>query len=145
MPWIQIRLNSTGADAEVIGDELTETGAVSVTFQDSHDTPIFEPLPGETRLWGDTDVIGLYDAETDMKAVVAQLQQHPLLGENFVHKIEQIEDKDWEREWMDNFHPMRFGQRLWICPSWREIPALHSAPVPTRPPLCAWNGSTGWI
>lgn len=40
MPWIQIRLNSTGADAEVIGDELTETGAVSVTFQDSHDTPI---------------------------------------------------------------------------------------------------------
>ena len=48
MPWIQIRLNSTGADAEVIGDELTETGAVSVTFQDSHDTPIFEPLPGET-------------------------------------------------------------------------------------------------
>lgn len=156
MPWIQIRLNSTGADAEVIGDELTETGAVSVTFQDSHDTPIFEPLPGETRLWGDTDVIGLYDAETDMKAVVAQLQQHPLLGENFVHKIEQIEDKDWEREWMDNFHPMRFGQRLWICPNWREIPdpdavnvmldpALHSAPVPTLPPLCAWNGSTGWI
>ncbi len=47
MPWIQIRLNSTGADAEVIGDELTETGAVSVTFQDSHDTPIFEPLPGK--------------------------------------------------------------------------------------------------
>lgn len=69
-------------------------------------------------------MIGLYDAETDMKAVVAQLQQHPLLGENFVHKIEQIEDKDWEREWMDNFHPMRFGQRLWICPSWREILTL---------------------
>ena len=37
-------------------------------------------------------------------------------------KIEQIEDKDWEREWMDNFHPMQFGQRLWICPSWREVP-----------------------
>ena len=65
-----------------------------------------------SRLWGDTDVIGLYDAETDMKAVVAQLQQHPLLGESFVHKIEQIEDKDWEREWMDNFHPMRFGQPM---------------------------------
>jgi ribosomal protein L11 methyltransferase len=25
---------------------------------------------------------------------------------------------------MDNFHPMRFGQRLWIVPSW------HSAPEP---------------
>ncbi|EPU3936947.1 50S ribosomal protein L11 methyltransferase [Morganella morganii] len=141
MPWIQIRLNSTGADAEVIGDELTETGAVSVTFQDSHDTPIFEPLPGETRLWGDTDVIGLYDAETDMKAVVAQLQQHPLLGEHFVHKIEQIEDKDWEREWMDNFHPMRFGQRLWICPSWREIPDPDAVNVMLDPGLAFGTGT----
>ena len=141
MPWIQIRLNSTGADAEVIGDELTETGAVSVTFQDSHDTPIFEPLPGETRLWGDTDVIGLYDAETDRKAVVAQLQQHPLLGENFVHKIEQIEDKDWEREWMDNFHPMRFGQRLWICPSWREIPDPDAVNVMLDPGLAFGTGT----
>ncbi|WP_274369657.1 50S ribosomal protein L11 methyltransferase [Morganella morganii] len=141
MPWIQIRLNSTGADAEVIGDELTETGAVSVTFQDSHDTPIFEPLPGETRLWGDTDVIGLYDAETDMKSVVAQLQQHPLLGEHFVHKIEQIEDKDWEREWMDNFHPMRFGQRLWICPSWREIPDPDAVNVMLDPGLAFGTGT----
>ncbi len=52
MPWIQLRLNATSENAEAIGDELVESGAVSVTFQDSHDTPIFEPLPGETRLWG---------------------------------------------------------------------------------------------
>ena len=103
MPWIQIRINSTGPQAEALGDELIETGAVSVTFQDSHDTPVFEPLPGETRLWGDTDVIGLYDAETDMKWVVSQLENSPLLGTGFIHKIEQLEDKDWEREWMDNF------------------------------------------
>ena len=45
-----------------------------------------------------------------------------MLSDNFAYKIEQIEDKDWEREWMDHFHPMQFGKRLWICPSWREIP-----------------------
>ena len=56
---------------------------------------MFEPLPGETLLWGDTDVIGLYDAETDMAEVVAMLEQHPLLGAGFRHKIEQLEDKDW--------------------------------------------------
>ena len=91
-------------------------------LRDTHDNPVFEPLPGETLLWGDTDVIGLYDAETDMAEVVAMLEQHPLLGAGFRHKIEQLEDKDWEREWMDNFHPMRFGERLWICPSWRDVP-----------------------
>ncbi|ONF80769.1 ribosomal protein L11 methyltransferase [Salmonella enterica subsp. enterica serovar Typhimurium] len=101
MPWIQLKLNTTGANAEELSDALMEAGAVSITFQDTHDTPVFEPLPGETRLWGDTDVIGLFDAETDMKDVVAILEQHPLLGAGFAHKIEQLEDKDWEREWMD--------------------------------------------
>lgn len=112
MPWIQIKINTTGNQAESLSDALMESGAVSVTFQDTHDNPVFEPLPGETLLWGDTDVIGLYDAETDMKEIVAILENDPALGKGFHHKIEQIEDKDWEREWMDNFHPMQFGRRL---------------------------------
>lgn len=98
MPWIQLKLNTTGANAEDLSDALMEAGAVSITFQDTHDTPVFEPLPGETRLWGDTDVIGLFDAETDMNDVVAILENHPLLGAGFAHKIEQLEDKDWERD-----------------------------------------------
>lgn len=70
----QLKLNTTGANAEELSDALMEAGSVSITFQDTHDTPVFEPLPGETRLWGDTDVIGLFDAETDMKEVVAILE-----------------------------------------------------------------------
>ncbi|MCX2533370.1 50S ribosomal protein L11 methyltransferase [Plesiomonas shigelloides] len=141
MPWIQLKLNTTGAQAEAIGDVLMESGSVSITFMDSHDTPVFEPLPGETRLWGDTDVMALYDAETDMAAVIVQLQQSPLLGNDFVHKIEQLEDKDWEREWMDNFHPMRFGQRLWICPSWREVPEPEAVNVMLDPGLAFGTGT----
>ena len=40
----------------------------------------FEPLPGETACGVTPDVIGLFDAETDMKEVVAILENHPLLG-----------------------------------------------------------------
>ncbi|SUH34594.1 50S ribosomal protein L11 methyltransferase [Salmonella enterica subsp. enterica] len=90
---------------------------------------------------GDTDVIGLFDAETDMKDVVAILEQHPLLGAGFAHKIEQLEDKDWEREWMDNFHPMRFGERLWICPSWRDIPDENAVNVMLDPGLAFGTGT----
>ncbi|MFS2221364.1 50S ribosomal protein L11 methyltransferase [Pantoea sp. B65] len=141
MPWIQIKINTTGANAEELGDALIEHGAVSVTFQDTHDNPVFEPLPGETRLWGDTDVIGLFDAETEMNEVVAGLQHHPLLGADFRHKIEQIEDKDWEREWMANFHPMRFGERLWICPSWRDVPDPDAVNVMLDPGLAFGTGT----
>ena len=49
MPWVQIRINSSDKQAEKIGDLLERLGSVSVTFVDSQDTPVFEPLPGETR------------------------------------------------------------------------------------------------
>ncbi|KGA32958.1 50S ribosomal protein L11 methyltransferase [Pectobacterium odoriferum] len=141
MPWIQLKINTSGNVAEQLGDAMIESGAVSVTFQDTHDTPVFEPLPGETRLWGDTDAIALYDAETDMNTVIAILEQEPLLGMGFKHKIEQLEDKDWEREWMDNFHPMQFGKRLWICPSWREIPDPNAVNVMLDPGLAFGTGT----
>ncbi|QIQ21171.1 50S ribosomal protein L11 methyltransferase [Zophobihabitans entericus] len=141
MPWIQIKINTSGQKAEQISDLLSDLGAVSVTFQDTYDVPIFEPLPGETRLWGDTDVIGLYDAETEVDPLIAELRQSPLLTEHFSYKVEQLEDKDWEREWMDNFHPMKFGRRLWICPSWREIPDPNAVNVMLDPGLAFGTGT----
>ena len=136
MPWIQLRINTTNDLAEQISEQLEDSGAVSVTFQDTYDTPVFEPLPGETKLWGNTDVIGLYDAETDINQLKAMLNL-----EQYSYKIEQLEDKDWEREWMDNFHPMQFGKRLWICPSWREVPDPNAVNVMLDPGLAFGTGT----
>ncbi|SEG50409.1 50S ribosomal protein L11 methyltransferase [Vibrio hangzhouensis] len=142
MPWIQIKLNATNENAEQIGDMLMEeTGALSVTFLDAHDTPVFEPLPGETRLWGDTDIVALYDAEADTKLILAQITASNMLAEGFAHKVEQLEDKDWEREWMENFHPMKFGERLWICPSWRDVPEPDAVNVMLDPGLAFGTGT----
>ncbi|MFY2510359.1 50S ribosomal protein L11 methyltransferase [Vibrio pectenicida] len=142
MPWIQIKLNASNNNAEQIGDMLMEeTGALSVTFLDAQDTPVFEPLPGETRLWGDTDILALYDANSDTKQILKQIKLSDLLAEDFAYKIEQLEDKDWEREWMDNFHPMKFGQRLWICPSWREVPEPNAVNVMLDPGLAFGTGT----
>ena len=141
MPWIQLKLNATAETAEQIGELLMEGGALSATFTDSHDTPIFEPAPGETRLWGNTDITGLYEAETNMAPILAQLKKSPLLTENFAHKVEQLEDKDWEREWMDNFHPMKFGERLWICPSWKPVPDETAVNVMLDPGLAFGTGT----
>lgn len=142
MPWIQIKLNANDKNAETIGDMLMEeTGALSITFLDAKDTPVFEPLPGETRLWGETDVVALYDAGIDTDLVLEQIKQSNLLPADFAHKIEQLEDKDWEREWMENFHPMKFGERLWICPSWRDIPDPDAVNVMLDPGLAFGTGT----
>ncbi len=142
MPWIQIKLNATNDNADAIGDMLMEeTGAVAVTFLDAKDTPVFEPLPGETRLWGDTDVVALYEADMDTSLILQQIKASNMLAEGFAHKVEQVEDKDGDREWMDNFHPRQFGRRRWICPSGREVPDPQAVNVMLDPGLAFGTGT----
>ncbi|GLX78861.1 ribosomal protein L11 methyltransferase [Thalassotalea insulae] len=142
MPWIQLRLNADEETAEKYSDWLSACGAQAVTFIDAKDTPIYEPLPGdEVIYWSNTIVMGLYDASYDMDKVLRYLKSIHPDGDNMRYKLEQIEDKDWEREWMDNFHPMKFGQRLWICPSWREVPEPDAVNVMLDPGLAFGTGT----
>jgi len=141
MPWIQLRVHSNSEHAEAISDLLLEEGSVSITFEDGKDTPIFEPKLGETPLWADTVVVALFDAGTDLMPTVELLKAQPFCGPDMQFKIEQIEDKDWVREWMDSFHPIQFGERLWICPSWREIPDPEAVNVILDPGLAFGTGT----
>lgn len=141
MAWIQIRINANADNAELISGLLMDTGSASVTYVDAKDTPIYEPKLGTVQLWADTTVIGLYDANHDMDSVVATLNAEATLADKLVYKIEQLEDKDWEREWMDNFHPIQFGERLWICPSWRDIPDPNAVNVLLDPGLAFGTGT----
>lgn len=139
MPWIQLKINATDKNAEALGDILSDSGALSVTFLDAKDNPVFEPMPGETLLWGDTDIVALYEGETDMVPVMAYLNDQ--FGNDFRYKLEPLEDKDWVREWMDQFHPMRFGERLWICPSWCDVPNPDAVNVMLDPGLAFGTGT----
>ncbi|HAS21637.1 MAG TPA: 50S ribosomal protein L11 methyltransferase, partial [Idiomarina loihiensis] len=47
----------------------------------------------------------------------------------------------WEREWMDNFHPIQFGENLWICPSWREIPKPEAVNILLDPGMAFGTGT----
>ncbi|MCH4295912.1 50S ribosomal protein L11 methyltransferase [Shewanella sp. 3B26] len=141
MPWIQLRLHTSSEHAEALSELLMDEGSVSITFEDGQDQPIFEPKLGETPLWNDTVVVALFDAAFDLAPVVELLKGLPYLGADFHHKIEQIEDKDWVREWMDSFHPIQFGKRLWVCPSWREIPDPDAVNVILDPGLAFGTGT----
>jgi len=140
MPWLQLRLAITPEQAPTYEDALLDVGAVSVTFMDAEDQPIFEPDLGTTPLWSHTHLLALFEADTDADALVAHLQ---LLTDGALpeHQIERIEDQDWERSWMDGFAPMRFGQRLWIVPSWHEAPQPDAVNLLLDPGLAFGTGT----
>ncbi|MGM0526310.1 MAG: 50S ribosomal protein L11 methyltransferase [Pseudomonadota bacterium] len=141
MPWIQLTLSSSEEYAPQVGDMLMANGAQAVTYRDGADTPIFEPPLGEVLLWQHTLVTGLFDAETDIKAVIANLEKARILATPLQYKVDPLEDKDWEREWMDNFHPIQFGERLWICPSWRDIPEPDAVNILLDPGMAFGTGT----
>lgn len=141
MPWIQLRVTTTEEKAEQVSDMLMGWGAQAVSFLDAHDTPIYEPMPGEVIYWTNTVVVGLFDAEHPVDKVVNQLKQVSFFKGEPNFKLEQLEDKDWEREWMDNFHPIKFGERLWVCPSWRDIPDPAAVNVMLDPGLAFGTGT----
>ncbi|MDQ7049970.1 MAG: 50S ribosomal protein L11 methyltransferase [Enterobacterales bacterium] len=121
MPWMQMTLTTNENQVDSVGDAMLALGALSVTLMDAEDVPILEPAPGETPLWDQVKMMFLFDMAIDPKQVLHQWQLNSLAKQTDHIKFELLEDKDWEREWMERFEPMRFGQRLWICPSWKPL------------------------
>ena len=140
MSWLQIRLAITPDQAEALEHQLLDLGAVSVTFMDAEDQPIFEPDLNTTPLWSHTHLLALFEADTDPDSLLAHLQL--LRGSELPeHQVEVIEDQDWERSWMDNFQPMRFGRRLWIVPSWHAAPEPDAVNLLLDPGLAFGTGT----
>jgi ribosomal protein L11 methyltransferase len=122
VPFLQLTLSIGAADPEPFEEALLAAGATSITLQDAADDPVLEPAPGTTPLWPRVRVTALFDTSVDAAAVIASLRAE--LGVPLADaKFEILEDRAWEREWLKDFRPMRFGRRLWICPGGQSIPA----------------------
>ncbi len=122
MNWLQIKFDLSAKNANAFSDLLCEAGAQAITFLDAADEPLFEPPVETTPIWRQTRVVGLFAADTDVNTVLTWLKAR-LDGEKMpTYQVEKILDQEWERSWMEHFQPMRFGQRLWICPSSQSPP-----------------------
>lgn len=139
MSWLQLRLDTNRDDIAALEELLLATGAVAVTLEDNADQPLLEPGVGETPLWNQTRLTGLYLADTDMKSVLREIPDKLLLQAN--QRVEILEDKDWEREWMQHYRPMQFGNRLWVCPSWLDPPDPKAVNLLLDPGLAFGTGT----
>jgi ribosomal protein L11 methyltransferase len=131
MPFLKIEIDVGARNPEPFEDALFAAGATSVTLADAADDPVLEPAPGMTPLWPTVRIEALFEGDTDPVAVLASLHaslDEPLPG----HRFSLLGDRTWEREWLKDFKPMRFGRRLWVCPGGQRPPA-ESLPVAGDP------------
>lgn len=141
MDWLQFVMNLDSLDPADVEDAFLRLGACSVTLSDAGDDPVLEPGPGETPLWSNTRITGLFTGDVDLDIFRAALQNELGVERLPAHRIETLEDRAWEREWLRDFGPMRFGQRLWICPTSHEPPGGDAVVVRLDPGLAFGTGT----
>jgi ribosomal protein L11 methyltransferase len=138
--WIQVYTDVPKRYAKGLSDALEAIGSLAVTLGDAADNPIFEPPIGTTPIWPDTRVMGLFEASRNTDELLAALAARWPQVNQYPVKIDPLEDKDWVREWMDQFVPVKFGERLWVVPTWHTPPEPHSINLLLDPGLAFGTG-----
>lgn len=150
MPFLELTLDCRLDDQPRCESALEAAGALAVSLQDAHlDQPdeqaIFEPGVGETPLWQHITLTALFEADADRQALLdALMTAEPALDWQQA-SWRTIADQDWERAWMDQYQPLRFGRRTWIVPWNRDLPeaATHAdAAVVRLDPGLAFGSGT---
>lgn len=140
MNWLQCFIDIPRQQTEQYEDMLLALGASSVTYRDAADQPLFEPGPGEIALWDNVQLVGLFTEEFEEETLRAQLAAEFGTALPPV-RFEPLEDQVWERAWIEHFQPMAFGKRLWIYPSWADVPDDGSVILRLDPGLAFGTGT----
>jgi ribosomal protein L11 methyltransferase len=137
---IEFPLQGLGPDA--VEAALLANGAQSITFLDRGDEAVLEPQVGEMRLWQDTLVRALFDADSDAANNLGRLAA--ALGPQITQsaRVHSVEDRIWERVWLADWKSMRFGARLWVCPTSAPAPEAPDAIVVRLDPGLAFGTGT---
>jgi ribosomal protein L11 methyltransferase len=139
--WLQLSIDTSETEAPLYELLFENLGALSVTLGDAGDQPLLELPPESQQLWHQTRVTALFEGDTDAKQLKHLLSESIKQAE--VDRIvwERIEDRIWERVWLEHFKPMRFGRRLWICPDGQSVTDSEGVIVQLDPGLAFGTGT----
>lgn len=127
MPFLELTLHCRASEQPRYERALADVGALAVTLLDadadsSNERAILEPGVGETPLWDGLALSALFAHDTDALALLAALEAFDPGLDWSRAGFRNVEDQDWERAWMDQYAPLRFGARIWIVPWNCEVP-----------------------
>lgn len=123
-PLVQLTLEIDADQCERLEALVEEAGAISVSYLDPGGEPVLEPALGTTPLWSRVRLLALFQGWPDAERLYLDVCSM-LGGQRPAHwQLAPLEQRQWERAWMDHYRPMHFGGRLWV------VPTTYAAPEP---------------
>jgi ribosomal protein L11 methyltransferase len=135
--WQQLKIIAKAEYADMLTDLLNEANALAITFEDAQDQPLYEPELDTTPLWKQTQIIALFEEGDDLAYLLQKIQQHAQIS----YTMETLKDQDWVQKTQQDFPPLKFGKRLWICPSWQNLSDISGIIIRLDPGLAFGTGT----
>ena len=141
MAWTEISVRVSRGNAALVENLLQDQGAMAVTLTDDADDPVLEPGVGETPLWPSVCVTALFDASTPTRPLCHLLSLVPGIDRPQQVEFRTLDDRQWERLWLERFKPMRFGHNLWVVPGDQAAPETAAHVLRLDPGLAFGTGT----
>ena len=143
MPWRQLKLRLCADELEAAEALLWQHGALAVSSSDAADMddttqPLFELEPGDAPLWDRLRLTALFSPEAELGDLCRELES---VFPGSAPEVETLAEQRWERVWLEDFRPMQFGERLWVCPSGHAAPDPAAVNVMLDPGMAFGTGT----
>lgn len=140
MPWLKIRFPAGSEETKQLAQVLEVAGAISVSIENAGDDALFEAHWYEAKLWPRTWVTGLYPGDADVSKIMNAFTEAGLTAPPH-YTTDVLEDREWERAWMDRYISFQVGENLWVYPSWRRPPYPSATNIVLDPGLAFGTGT----
>ncbi len=139
--WLQLSLPASNKVVDAWSDALTEAGAVAITLEEDKSQPIYQQANEQVKLWDNMLLIALFNPGTNPLQIIKQVSK--AIGPAALSQLtwKKIVDQDWVLKWQENLKPMLFANKLWICPTWCEVPDPHAINIFLDPEMAFGTGS----
>ena len=134
--WMQVKVLTTTAGADLVSEILLEAGSEGTMIEDRND--VFENQRPEgqwdiidtaiaDRIGEDVKVTGYYPIDENRDRVLSSVASaldrlRALSPDTDLGKLEiqvqGFENEDWSESWKKSFKPIHLGEHIVICPGW---------------------------
>ena len=128
MDWLEVSVITDGEGAEAVAEALRPFAyKEGVVLEQLGDPNNLDPEALEPHV-----TVKIYLPETEDTPEMRRRLEELLYYYGRLYPLpppifRKLREEDWANAWKAHYHPFRIGQRLWIQPSWEELPPAGAA------------------
>jgi ribosomal protein L11 methyltransferase len=119
--WLTYHCRVREADVAKVEDCFEQASALAISCTEGErDRLVFDLLDDTRPLWSVCEVAGLFDADANLDSLEKLFSNNAVIP---LHaRVTTLQDRNWHESYREQFQAQKFGNNLWVCPTWVAAP-----------------------